>query len=303
MLSGIVGGVFLMTLTASAAEILTKAPQQPFSVEMPAVDGPNGKVDGFLGTFANRDLNGFRASVSAPLAARYGLQLDGAAGRFDSKKFAILAGHLFWRDPAQGLVGLYANHTRWDQFGGVKVSQVAGEAEYYMGPLTLQGIAGVEFGNTATFTTGTPLAGFVIQSFDVKSRFFDQINVAYYLNDNWKAFIGHRYLAGKNALALGTEWAMPLSGGKMTSLFVEGRVGEGNFHGVWGGLRVYFGQKDKPLMQRHRQDDPIEWSPESLFSIAGSAGTNNVAGIPPSCDESCDESCDGGMVPLAFVCR
>ena len=52
----------------------------------------------------------------------------------------------------------------------------------------------------------------------------------------------------------------------MASAFVEGRIGEGDFHGVWGGLRVYFGQKDKPLIDRHRQDDPTVWGVDSLFS-------------------------------------
>jgi hypothetical protein len=304
MLSGIVGGVFLTIVTASAAELATKSPKAlPFAVQMPAVDGINGKIDGFGGTFANKSIGGAKGSLSIPLAAQYGLQIDGAAGKFDSKSFGVIAGHLFWRNPAQGMVGLYANHTYWNQFGGVKVSQVGGEAEYYLGQLTLQGVGGVEFGNTATSITGTPLAGFVVQSIDIRTRFFDQINVAYYLQDNWKAFVGHRYLGGKNALALGTEWAMPVGTGKMASLFVEGRVGESNFRGVWGGIRVYFGQKDKPLIQRHRQDDPIEWSPESLFTIAGSSSTTTVPGVtPPSCDESCDESCDGGQTPLNQAC-
>ena len=48
-------------------------------------------------------------------------------------------------------------------------------------------------------------------------------------------------------------------GKTMTSLFVEGRAGEGSFHGVWGGVRFYFGQKDKTLIRRHREDDPTDW--------------------------------------------
>jgi len=47
--------------------------------------------------------------------------------------------------------------------------------------------------------------------------------------------------------------------GVMTSLFAEGRFGEGDFHGVWAGLRFYFGQKDKSLIRRHREDDPTDW--------------------------------------------
>ena len=42
----------------------------------------------------------------------------------------------------------------------------------------------------------------------------------------------------------------------MAALFAEGRIGEDDYHGVWGGIRFYFGQKDKSLIRRHREDDP-----------------------------------------------
>ena len=61
----------------------------------------------------------------------------------------------------------------------------------------------------------------------------------------------------------------------MASLFVEGRAGENDFRGVWGGVKFYFGQKDKSLIQRHRQDDPINWAPKSLFSIVNSFGSRH----------------------------
>ncbi len=283
MLSGIVGGVFLTTMTAFADEMYTSSPSgsKPLAMQMPAVDGINGKIDGFGGSFASKGIAGAKGSLSVPIGGQFGLQIDGAAGTFDSKSFGAIAGHLFWRNPAQGLIGLYVNHTYWNQFGGARVSQAAVEGEYYWGQWSLQAIAGIEAGNNATYVTGTPAAGFLIQSYDVRSRFFDQVNLSYYLQDNWKAFVGHRYLGGKNALALGTEWGMPMSGGKMASLFVEGRAGEGNYRGIWGGLKLYFGQKDKPLVQRHRQDDPIDWSPESLFSIVNSYGLTTIPGVSP----------------------
>ena len=74
-----------------------------------------------------------------------------------------------------------------------------------------------------------------------------------------KVYAGHRYLGGKHALAFGGEYGIPMSQGVMAALFAEGRVGEESFHGVWGGLRFYFGQKDKTLIRRHREDDPINW--------------------------------------------
>jgi hypothetical protein len=268
-LAGIVGGAIATTVPASAADLYTKAPS--FAVPGPAVDGINWKFDGLGGSFADRGLYAGRGSFAVPLSSQWGLQVDGAAGNFDSRFFGAVAGHLFWRDPAKGLAGLYVNHTYWDRVGGVHVTQVAGEGEAYWGRWTVQGIAGVETGNSATQVTTVIHDPFITDYTDAvtfQTRFFDKINVAYYFTDNLKGFVGHRYLGGKNALAVGGEYGMPVGGGKMASLFVEGRVGEDNNRGVWGGLRFYFGQKDKPLIQRHRQDDPLDWMPDSLFSIA-----------------------------------
>ena len=50
-------------------------------------------------------------------------------------------------------------------------------------------------------------------------------------------------------------------------------MGSGEFQGIWGGLRVYYGQHDKTLMQRHRQDDPTAW--DTLFSILNSYNSNS----------------------------
>ncbi len=291
-LAGLAAGV----VPATAAEIgVGKAP--PAALAWPAVDGINGKIEPLGGSLASRAIYGSKGSISVPLGGQYGAQFDGALGGFDSRFFGSAAGHLFWRDPARALVGAYVNHTHWDVFGGVGVTQVAAEGEYYWNRWTLQGIAGVEFGDSATqsasvttvVAAGINNPGLIttttfVDTFDVKTRFFDKINLAYYINEDWKAFIGHRYLGGKHALALGTEYAFPISRGVLASGFIEGRVGEGDFHGVWGGMKFYFGQKDKPLIARHRQDDPLNWAPDTLFSIVNSLGRNifqSSVVIPP----------------------
>ena len=276
-----VGGALFSAVPVLGADVSSKAPQ--YNVLAPAVDGLNGKLEALGGSFADRSIYGGKGSFSIPLGTQFGLQIDGAAGSFDSRAFGSAGGHLFWRNPAQGLVGIYANYTYWDRYGGAWVGQVAGEGEVYFGRFSIQGIAGVEFGNrAANATTSTTVTGIpngsatttttLAEFYDVKTRFFDQVNFSYYIQDNLKVFVGHRYLGGKNAAAFGAEAALPLHGGTMASLFVEGRAGEDNFHGVWGGVKFYFGQKDKSLMQRQRQDDPINWSPEFLFSIVNSFG-------------------------------
>jgi len=286
----VVIGAFLLSGTAWAGDGAALLSPAPLASTMPAVDGVNAKVDGFGGTLANRSIAGAQGAVTVPLAAPLGLQVDGAAGSFGGEGFGSVAAHAFWRNPGQGLLGVYTSHTWWDHYGGLYIGQVAGEGEVYFGRFTLQGIAGVEFGNSASYTVSSgsvtqpgpiqfPLGNYTpgvitnsaaTDAYSVRTRFFDEINLKYYVTDNFNAYVGHRYLGGKNALALGSEYAFGLGHGVMASAFVEGRAGEGNFNGVWGGLRFYFGGHDKPLVARHRQDDPNVWGPDSLFGITNS---------------------------------
>jgi hypothetical protein len=277
MLSGMVGCGFFAASAASAAD-LAAYPNAPASTYGPAVSGFNGKLDGYGGTVGNRSIAGATGSFSVPLASPYGLQLDGNLGSLDGSRFGAVGGHWFWRDPSRALLGIYGGTTFWDRFGGLNVSHIGGEGEYYLGPITIQGVAGVEFGNSAsrttTTTTSIPPPQFSttttsIEGFSIKTRFFDRINLKYYFNDDVSAYVGHRFLGGKNALALGSEFALPLGGGMMGTAFVEGRIGEGDNHGIWGGLKLYFGPTDKPLIARHRRDDPDNWTTDTAFSLLG----------------------------------
>ena len=154
MLTAIVGATFIIPLTASAADLSIKAPMSSDpGMFAPAVDGVNWKFGGLGGSMAHRSLYGAQGAVSIPVGAQYGVQIDGAAGAFDERAFGAVAGHFFWRDPARGLVGLYGSFTHWDQLGGVRVGQVAGEGEAYFGPFTIRVLAGVEFGNSASQTS------------------------------------------------------------------------------------------------------------------------------------------------------
>jgi hypothetical protein len=245
----------LAAMSAHAADLYTKAPPLPVPGCTQAVDGLNGKASGYGGTFNDKTLYGGQGSFSLPLGCEFGFQLDATAGSFDSNSIFAVDGHAFWRNPGIGLLGVYGSFSRWNEFGGVTANHVGPEAEWYLGRWTIQGVAGAEFGNTASGQVGPNII-----TYDISTRFFDQINFAYYLNDNLKVFVGHRYLGGKNALAVGGEWGVPLGGGAMGALFAEGRFGEDNTSGVWGGIRFYFGQKDKSLIRRHREDDPNVWS-------------------------------------------
>jgi hypothetical protein len=90
----------------------------------------------------------------------------------------------------------------------------------------------------------------------IPNRFFDSVSASYYVTDNFKLSIGHLYTFGRNGLTLGSEYGFALGGGRMASLFAAGLLAEGGNNAVRGGVRIYFGQRDKTLIDRHRQDDP-----------------------------------------------
>jgi hypothetical protein len=185
MLAGIVGGAVLAAGAANAADVAVPYYKAPVLPE-PAVDGFNAKWEALGGRLAHRNLYGSRAAFSLPLATQWGLQVDVHGGSLEGRAFGTIAPHLFWRDPSRGLIGIYASHTHWDQFGGVHVTQVSGEGEAYFGRFTVQGIAGVEFGNSVTNIAQNvsivPPAGGVfgaagiattntfLEGFDVKTR-------------------------------------------------------------------------------------------------------------------------------------
>lgn len=294
MLSGVVGAVFLSGAAgAQNQRPATSVPSPVDTTTLPAVDGFNWNVDALAGSLAHMGIVGGRAAFTMPLAHRYGFQLDLQGGSLDGDGYGGAAGHLFWRDPNVGLLGFYGSYTRWNRYGGAYVTQLSGEFESYWGRWTLQGIAGVEFGNQAGVTTSvtdTSVTAIAVGGpallttrrttdaffgYDVKTRFFDQINLRYFVTDNWDVYVGHRYLGGLNALALGTELSLQLPGRVMSSLFVEGRIGEQNFEGVWGGLKFYLGKSEKSRLRRHREDDPNQW--DTLFSIVNSQTSSSTS--------------------------
>lgn len=175
---------------------------------------------------------------------------------------------------------------------------MAVEGERYWGPFTLQGVAGVEFGNSrsnAVTTVGPVVTSTVVNGFNIPTRFFDEINLRYYFTENGNVYAGHRYLGGENALALGAEVAQPLGHGVMASLFAEANFGEGNYHGAWGGLKFYFGLDDKTLKDRHRREDPNNWN---INNVSGA--TNNTNG--GSGTTTTTQSCTNGINNETGMC-
>jgi hypothetical protein len=235
-------------------------PQRP----LPAVDGINAKIDGFGG--GGTGTNGFygtNGSLSVPLAQQWGLQLDGGVVSDAGISNYNLAAHLFWRDPSIGLLGAYVSYSHDNGFNdpilgqmSTTTAQYAVEGAYYLSRWTLNGLAGVETGTVNTNVSLFNSLGLLAPS--VPNRFFDYLQASYYFTDNFELYLGHSYTGGSHFLNLGGEYGIPLGGGRMAALFADGWIGEGGDNGAFVGLRIYFGQQDKTLIRRHREDDTIK---------------------------------------------
>ncbi len=262
---------------AEAADLPAyEPPASPPVDDLPAVSGINFKVDGFGGYSETDNVDGgifgVSGSVTVPLGHRFGAQLDGMAASLDGDFIGGVAGHLFWRDPSTGLFGAYGSYVTRDG-SGIDTWRLAAEGELYLGQLSLEAIAGYE-------DVDAP-AAFSIDD----SNLFAVADAAYYVTDDFRVAVGYRHVLGLHVGAAGFEYQLPNDFVSGASIFAEGRLGEDEYAGVWGGLRFAFGGGDKSLIRRHREDDPRDRLPDDLFDINVPPGE-----IPDICDGICEDA-------------
>ena len=253
----------LLSTTAFASLLLPMiAPAMGDPSDAPAVAQTNFKLDAGGGEVASQGLGYLQGSFSAPLGHSFGLQLDGAGGDWDHNSFESISGHLFWRDPSEGLFGLYGTYLAsgvpdlltFDVGSGTTVAtghsylyRGGAEAELYLGQWSLEGRAGFE---------GEAIGG---------THFFDRANVAFYPGDEFRLALGQIYTGDRDHGSLTAEYQVSDRLG--LSLFAEGVTGSRSTS-VFGGLRFYFGDPGKTLIDRQREDDPGVSTPEDLLGIA-----------------------------------
>ncbi|WP_292532073.1 hypothetical protein [Methylocystis sp.] len=245
-----------------------------------AVDGVNGKLEGFGGGsdwlgFArlNNASAGGMGSITAPAGDRFGFQIDALAAGHRGFFVAAGAGHAFWRDPSVGLLGAYgaiANDKRLDDTR----FRLGAEGAYYYGPFSLASVAGYEESSGHFLTPlGYGPGVLAYQWQPRRGRFFDMFDISVYPTYNVKISVGHRYVGGRHAAALGGEALIWNLGNSAVTGFIESRVGENDYKAVWGGVRIYLGQSDKTLIARHREDDPTNWLKDDMFASQNSVRT------------------------------
>lgn len=241
----------------------------------PAVDAINAKLEGYggwtNGRFGRKDsFNGGGAgSLSVPIGERFGAQIDGLLGSNNNRLVYGGAGHFFTRDPDSYLFGAYGSAVGSEHTGGAWAGKLGGEAEFYLGQFTISGVLGVE-----RLTNGGNQF-----RFRHKTSFFDYVDVAYYINDDLKVSLGHRYTARANAVAFGAEYKLPVSGADI-SLFGEGRIGEKHYRTVLGGVKLYLGGGEKSLKARQRESDPTNYLREDIFALTAAARSGGGNSCP-----------------------
>jgi hypothetical protein len=261
------GAVFsLGTLgsAATAADVYLPSPHgPPLSTTLePAVSGFNGKIAIMGGVWKDAPASNFSAvfggkqhtvgilegSLSAPLGHSFGVQVDGAVGTDEAgHNMWGVGGHLFWRDPAQGLAGLIGSYsTRVDDYlGGATERQMirtGAEGEIYFEQFTAAARGGYQW--------------VTIQQGDTLQGLFGSIDLMWYVTPDLMVRGGGEYSEGPGgAFTAGLEFQpshVSISG---LTFFADGALGDESYRAL-GGLRYYFGAGSKSLIDRHRKDDP-----------------------------------------------
>jgi hypothetical protein len=231
---------------ANAADLLILSPEpvamQDIDMVLPAVSGPNGKIELDLGLVTDPDNATFRAagSLSLPVGDAFGIQGDLGVESIGGEWSTGAALHVFTRNPASYLVGVAAGVVVSD---GSTLAAIGPEAELYLDRVSLEGWAGWASLN------------YDDAFLDDETGFFAVGDLAYYATDDWRLSIGGASILGTESLKLATEYqltgfGLPISATAELRGFDTGSVS------AKIGIKGYFGDPDKTLIDRHRQDDP-----------------------------------------------
>ena len=262
------------------------------SGEKPAVDGVNGKVQVYGGAGQGnsvsisgiaglspaqsqtvwKGIGGAVGTITVPIGHSFGAQIDLGSGAFGNSALGAAGGHLFWRDPDKGLIGAYGDGLLLGDKVGAGVWTAAGEFEAYLGRFTGRAVIGVQ--GASYYRAG--LSPFEVYSyggrsaFTVPDYFTDIVEAKFYPIDDLALSVGHIYSFGRNAVTGEVEYLLPqFRGGNIApSAFVSAAYGWNNSSNIMAGVRIYFGNHDKTLIRRQREDDPVVVAPHGTARMA-----------------------------------
>lgn len=219
-----------------------------------AVSGFTGKI-GYAGGLMNSYCgHNFDGSLAFPVTRQFGVQADGLYSRISDLNFYGGAGHLFWRDPGTGLLGLAGGYLYRDGSDAIDSFQVGAEGEYYLKRLTFSAFAGVgqiNYSIPAPFIDTHP------------TRFVGQICASYYPMNNLVAGVSYASAFQDNLVKGNLEYQTCIRGLALTA---EAALGNHGYDHLLFGIQYYFGA-DKSLRARHREDDPQGLMHQILYGL------------------------------------
>lgn len=238
-------------ICASEPDWPSDLPGKSILSDPPAVEDINAKVSYLGGWMESAEGHNFDASISLPVTHTIGFQTDGLYSQIGSLDFYGGAGHLFWRNPELGLVGVAGGYL---SRSGVDTFQVGAEAEYYIGRFSFGAFAGVgriAYSKPVPFIETEP------------TRFVGSLRTDWYPFDELRIGAGYIAAFDNNLFKGDIEFQTPIAGLALTA---EGAIGDHHYDHVLFGVRYYFGA-EKTLCDRHRRLDPRSLMPQILHSL------------------------------------
>lgn len=234
-------------MTAAKAESMPSMSSQMNEASLPAVSNLNGWIGVGADYLHNqRDSNAgvfAEGGVAGPLSHDFGAQLHGVGGT----NLQSIDGYIFWRNPAQGLVGPHVMYTKSSDFHDTLYGL---HGESYLDNWTLVAEAG-----GASITNGTG-----------SGSYYGEAIVNWYAQPDWRVYVGGIVLSGDVTGQIGTEYQLGLSSLPGLTVFADAGTGAHDLNYGFLGLRYYFGDVCDPcksLERRQREDmvlptlDPI----------------------------------------------
>lgn len=204
----------------------------PSIIAEPAVSGINAKIEAVGGNTDGTGSQALQGSFTMPLGSYFGGQVDLLGGKIGGDTISGAGGHVFWRNPEFGLVGITASQSRLDK---IDFSRYGAEAEYYLNNFTINIYGGRQEGDTPN----TGYAG---------------ATASYYITENILVQLGGETVSDQHNGNVNVEWQPEFTPNGL-SLFVNGMSGNNDIEAIYAGVKFYIGA-NKSLIDRHRKDDP-----------------------------------------------
>ena len=232
----------MIGLGASASLAADPDVGQPPLISDPAVSATNFDI-GLLGGV--RDKEGIfiaEGAATLPLGHAFGMRIDGAAGYSNNEFVGGVAGHLFWRDPAVGLLGVqggYYGVRPHDATSSERFGRVGAMGEVYVQDFTFLASAGYQFNGSG-----------------VEDGFYGRAGLEWFATDNLLFHVEGEYDPEREGLGrFGAEYLPGFEALPGLSFYGEAAIGNHDYGRVLGGIRMHFGPHgERTLKERYRYD-------------------------------------------------